>query len=170
VRTGALWLGRAKRSFSKVKSEIEQQLNTDDIRRQLHNESILADIEEARKNANNLVKETQNELNKTKDDVTRAISSPARAPVVSSSAVEGVPTGAADWPVKTEQALAPAQVKAETAADDVVDASPAEPEAAENPPVQDFYNSPPTGVVTVQGRKLAAADKVSAKDSSGHKD
>lgn len=172
VRTGALWLGRAKRSFSKVKSEIEQQLNTDDIRRQLHNESILADIEKARKNADNLVKQTQNELNKTKHDVTRAISSPAPIPVVSSSAVEGVPTGADDWPVKTEQALPPADadVKAETAPDAEVDVVPAEPEAAAPPAVQDFYNSPPTGVVSVQGRKLAAADKVSAKDSSGHKD
>jgi sec-independent protein translocase protein TatB len=44
IRTGALWLGRARRSFNKVKTEIEQQLNTDEIRRQLQNESFLADI------------------------------------------------------------------------------------------------------------------------------
>ena len=36
IRTGALWVGRAKRSFNKAKAEIEQHLNADAIRRQLH--------------------------------------------------------------------------------------------------------------------------------------
>jgi len=47
VRTGSLWLGRFRRSYNKVKSEIERELNTDEIKRQLHNEAVLEEIEQA---------------------------------------------------------------------------------------------------------------------------
>jgi sec-independent protein translocase protein TatB len=54
IRTTTLWIGRAKRSFQQVKTEIEREINADEIRRQLHNESILAGIEKARKQADSL--------------------------------------------------------------------------------------------------------------------
>ena len=37
VKTASLWIGRFRRSFYKVKAEIERELNTDEIRQQLHN-------------------------------------------------------------------------------------------------------------------------------------
>ena len=49
VKTASLWIGRAKRSFNQVKTEIEKEINADEIRRQLHNESILADLAKAKK-------------------------------------------------------------------------------------------------------------------------
>ncbi|MBC52311.1 MAG: twin-arginine translocase subunit TatB [Gammaproteobacteria bacterium] len=95
IRTGALWFGRAKRSFNNVKSEIEQQINADEIRRQLHNESILGDIEKAKKNANKLIEDTQSEIRSTEDSVKRSINpdnkSGARTQATT-SADEGMPT------------------------------------------------------------------------------
>jgi sec-independent protein translocase protein TatB len=191
VRTGALWLGRAKRTFNNVKSEIEQQLNTDDIRRQLHNESILADIEKARKSADKLVQDTKKELDKTQDGINRAISSAnvPPPPVVSSSAVEGVPTGADDWPDTTPERIpaAPSDTKTYTGfvGEVAMDGPPEEPAAATSPateaepkksaepskaPAQDFYNSPPSGRVTVTGKKLSAANAAPPEVSSGQKD
>jgi sec-independent protein translocase protein TatB len=41
VRTAGLWIGRIKRSFNAIKQQVEQELGTDEIRRQLHNEQIL---------------------------------------------------------------------------------------------------------------------------------
>lgn len=41
VRTTGLWIGRAKRSFSNIKAEVEREIGADEIRRQLHNEHIL---------------------------------------------------------------------------------------------------------------------------------
>lgn len=41
VRTAGLWIGRAKRSFSNIKAEVEREIGADEIRRQLHNEHIL---------------------------------------------------------------------------------------------------------------------------------
>ena len=44
LRTLGLWFGRLRRSFTQVKSEIEREIGMDDIRRQLHNESILEEM------------------------------------------------------------------------------------------------------------------------------
>ncbi len=54
VRTASLWIGRFRRSFHKIKAEVERELNADEIRRQLHNESILAEVEDAKNQAKEL--------------------------------------------------------------------------------------------------------------------
>ena len=41
ARTAGLWVGRLKRSFSAIKTEVEREIGADEIRRQLHNEQIL---------------------------------------------------------------------------------------------------------------------------------
>lgn len=41
ARTAGLWIGRLKRSFSAIKTEVEREIGADEIRRQLHNEQIL---------------------------------------------------------------------------------------------------------------------------------
>lgn len=48
IRTISLWIGRIKRSLSNTKAELEQQLGADDIRRQLHNESIMRELNASR--------------------------------------------------------------------------------------------------------------------------
>lgn len=49
ARTAGLWVGRLKRSFNSIKQEVEREIGADDIRRQLHNEHIVAMEQEARK-------------------------------------------------------------------------------------------------------------------------
>jgi sec-independent protein translocase protein TatB len=44
VRTAGLWLGRLRRNFSRIRAEIEREVGMDDVRRQLHNESVLEEI------------------------------------------------------------------------------------------------------------------------------
>ncbi|NJN51767.1 MAG: twin-arginine translocase subunit TatB, partial [Gammaproteobacteria bacterium] len=44
LRTLGLWVGRARRSFLSVKAEIEREIGMDDVRRQLHNETIMEDL------------------------------------------------------------------------------------------------------------------------------
>jgi sec-independent protein translocase protein TatB len=48
ARTAGLWIGRLKRSFNAIKQEVEREIGADEIRRQLHNEHILALEQEAR--------------------------------------------------------------------------------------------------------------------------
>ncbi|MDP3845748.1 MAG: Sec-independent protein translocase protein TatB [Pseudomonas sp.] len=42
ARTAGLWIGRLKRSFNSIKQEVEREIGADEIRRQLHNENIMA--------------------------------------------------------------------------------------------------------------------------------
>ena len=44
LRTFGLWLGRARRSFIAIKSEVEKEIGMDDIRRQLHNEAVMDEM------------------------------------------------------------------------------------------------------------------------------
>ena len=46
LRTLGLWLGRARRSFTRVKSEIEREIGMDEVRRQLHNEAIMEQMKQ----------------------------------------------------------------------------------------------------------------------------
>lgn len=62
VRTTGLWIGRFRRSFYKVKNEIERELNADEIRRQLHNETVLAEIEDAKSNIEGMAKDTESSV------------------------------------------------------------------------------------------------------------
>lgn len=63
VRTAGLWVGRFRRSFYKVKNEIERELNADEIRRQLHNETVMAEIEDAKSNIEGVAKDTEKSVN-----------------------------------------------------------------------------------------------------------
>ena len=63
VRTTGLWIGRFRRSFYKVKNEIERELNADEIRRQLHNETVMAEIEEAKSGIEGMAKNTEKSVN-----------------------------------------------------------------------------------------------------------
>lgn len=44
VRAGALWLGRFRRAYSHIKEEIEREINADEIKEQLHNEAVMANL------------------------------------------------------------------------------------------------------------------------------
>ena len=63
VRMAGLWVGRFRRSFYKVKNEIERELNADEIRRQLHNETVMAEIEDAKSNIEGVAKDTEKSVN-----------------------------------------------------------------------------------------------------------
>ena len=65
LRTLGLWLGRARRSFTRVKTEIEREIGMDEVRRQLHNEAIMEQM-----------KEIEHDVDAFSQDI-RGISSPA---------------------------------------------------------------------------------------------
>lgn len=44
VRTAGLAIGRIKRGFADVRSQVEREIGADEIRRQLHNERIMSDL------------------------------------------------------------------------------------------------------------------------------
>ena len=48
VRTITLWFGRLRQFLSAARTEIEDEVGVDEIRRQLHNEKLMRDLDKAR--------------------------------------------------------------------------------------------------------------------------
>lgn len=67
IRTIALWLGRIRRSLANIKQELEQEIGADDIRQQLHNESIMKDIDAAKRDLEGVINNTNESLNEIKN-------------------------------------------------------------------------------------------------------
>ncbi len=44
IKTGLVWFGRLKRLINDTRTEFEQQLGVDDIRREIHNEEVLESL------------------------------------------------------------------------------------------------------------------------------
>lgn len=65
VRTISLWLGRMKQMFSSAKRELENEVGMDEIRRQLHNEKILRDLNDSKEQFEASIKETKDEIKTT---------------------------------------------------------------------------------------------------------
>jgi len=174
IRTTSLWIGRARRSFNKVKSEIEQQLNADEIRRQLHNESILADLDDAKKQAKALADETGKDLKilgKDVDNAIKQISSVEEA--FDESAVKKDSPAKADYienPSLLDEEPEPLSTGSEPDAESASEtASETAPPAASSEkakaPVEDFYNNPGVGVIELRdGVFKPAADESSVPE------
>lgn len=158
VRTASLWIGRAKRSFNQVRTEIEREINADEIRRQLHNESIMADLEKAKKKADTFVQDTRKNIDNLNAEVNATIKAEERKLTGASSTTTGsaatpqtpsilppqspeLPAVPDDDPARLDEDYVVPETAAETA--------PVTPE--KTAPVEDFYNNPPAGTIRLKG-------------------
>lgn len=66
IRSIMLWLGRIKRSFANIKTEIEQEIGADEIRAQLHNESILKGLGETKEQIQSALNSAENSISEAK--------------------------------------------------------------------------------------------------------
>tara|TARA_B110000261_G_scaffold27125_1_gene30113 strand:+ start:135 stop:485 length:351 start_codon:yes stop_codon:yes gene_type:complete len=57
VRTITLWLGRLRQFISSARSELEDEVGVDEIRRQLRNEKIMRDLEKTKDDLAGLAKD-----------------------------------------------------------------------------------------------------------------
>ena len=158
VRTASLWIGRAKRSFNQVKNEIEREINADEIRRQLHNESILADLERAKKKADTFVQDARNNMDSLNAEVNATLKEEERKLTGTSSAPEEPPAISETpsiLPPKAPEPIADAKGDPARFDEDYVTPEPVtttEPVApVRAAPVEDFYNNPPVGTIRLKG-------------------
>jgi sec-independent protein translocase protein TatB len=73
IRTVSLWLGRLRRSFGEIRAEIEREVGADEIRRQLHNESVMASLKDSKNTIDQSIKEAGEQFN----DIGNQIAQPA---------------------------------------------------------------------------------------------
>ena len=57
ARTLGLWLGRLRRMYTNIRTEIDREIGMDEVRQQLHNEKIMAEMKDIEKQANDLRKD-----------------------------------------------------------------------------------------------------------------
>lgn len=72
IKTVLVWFNRIKRVMSDTRDEIEQQLGVDDIRRDIHNEEVMASLE-AIKNAKEEGEKSAQEATEEVAKIQRAI-------------------------------------------------------------------------------------------------
>lgn len=65
VRTTALWIGRLKRNFNQIRSDLERELGADEIRQQIHNETIMQSLKDSKQEMEKL----KQDLLTVKDDL-----------------------------------------------------------------------------------------------------
>jgi sec-independent protein translocase protein TatB len=63
IKTLSLWIGRLKRSLANIKADIEAEIGADEIRQQLHNESVLKELKSSKEQLESIVSETRGGLN-----------------------------------------------------------------------------------------------------------
>ena len=69
VKTIGLWVGRFKRSYRQVRSEIEKEIGADEIRRQLHNEDILHSLQASKDEFQRVADDAEQSLDSIKTDL-----------------------------------------------------------------------------------------------------
>ncbi len=67
IKTLAVWIARLRRSFNDIRHSIEQEINADEIRQQIHNENILHELGETRQALDDLEHQLQKDLLVDKD-------------------------------------------------------------------------------------------------------
>lgn len=114
VRTVALMIGRLKRSFNALKTEIEKEVGADEIRRQLRNEEIMAKFKQTQAHVQNSISAVKKDVDTFQKNIelesqAAAMSSQGSA-ATTTSTVAAAASSATD-PDATEQA-APADKSA----------------------------------------------------------
>ena len=68
VRTISLWIGRMKQMLSSARQELENEVGMDEIRRQLKNEKIMRELDEAKGDIETTITDTKAALDKEISD------------------------------------------------------------------------------------------------------
>ena len=63
IRTASLWIGRIRRGFQTIKADVEREIGADEIRQQLHNESVLKSLNAGKKELEEFKQRMQEGIN-----------------------------------------------------------------------------------------------------------
>jgi sec-independent protein translocase protein TatB len=119
IRTVSLWVGRLRRSFNSIKTEIEKEIGADEIRRQLRNEEIMEKFRHTQSQVQNSISSIKKEADTIRKNVeleSEAAAMSSKAPASTGTASIGAATAASDAaPAAAPPAAEPATAPADTA-------------------------------------------------------
>lgn len=111
IRTMSLWMGRFRRSFAKIKQEIENEIGADEIKAQLYNESIMEDIEKTRKTLEEVKDNVTGVINEVDSTVTEIKKIPANSLAQSSDEAADEASDEVSDEVSDEESSKPLETK-----------------------------------------------------------
>lgn len=138
IRSASLWIGRLKRSFNTIKTDIEREIGADEIRRQLRNEAIMDKFKQTKAQVNdavNTVKKQTDEFRKSVELEAKTLES-ATAPVTTKPALDAGMTGQsplAGAPAQPAPAAIPPNAPAEATSSVPQPAAVAQPDSGKTP-------------------------------------
>jgi len=94
IRTVSLWVGRLRRSFNSIKSDIEKEIGADEIRRQLRNEEIMEKFRHTQSTVQNSISSIKKEAN----TIVKNVELEAEAAAMTSKAPTATPAASSDTP------------------------------------------------------------------------
>jgi sec-independent protein translocase protein TatB len=94
IRTVSLWVGRLRRSFNSIKSDIEKEIGADEIRRQLRNEEIMEKFRHTQTTVQNSISSIKKEAN----TIVKNVELEAEAAAMTSKAPTATPAASSDTP------------------------------------------------------------------------
>jgi sec-independent protein translocase protein TatB len=80
VRTATTWINRIRRSFNEVRSELERELNANELKQDLHNHAIIKQLEDTGKELNQDLDAVRAGLQDLQFDIEKSIDSEPSAP------------------------------------------------------------------------------------------
>jgi sec-independent protein translocase protein TatB len=102
VRTTGLWIGKLRRSFNNIRSEIEREVGVEELRRDLHNQAIMDSL----KGVQDDLRGAQQEIERLPYDMSNSFSSQptiAQPAATAQTGADGAPDPAAP-PAATQPA------------------------------------------------------------------
>jgi sec-independent protein translocase protein TatB len=98
VRTVALMIGRLKRSFNALKTEIEKEVGADEIRRQLRNEEIMAKFKQTQAQVQNSISAVKKDVDTFQKNIELESQAAAMSSQGSATDIAAVPAAAVATP------------------------------------------------------------------------
>lgn len=71
VKKASLYIGRLRKQFSEIKAEVEREIGADEIRNQIHNESIMRDLNKTRDAINSTAQAMKNPVRSMIDSASK---------------------------------------------------------------------------------------------------
>ena len=106
MRTTGLWVGRIRRSFDRIKQELEAEVGMDEIRRQIHNDGILEEARRLKRDLNDAVQSTHEVWQEAQSNVTSDLmATPSQTPATVSPTLPSAPAHAAGSPSREVAAM-----------------------------------------------------------------
>tara|TARA_B110000444_G_C18816178_1_gene585260 strand:+ start:1024 stop:1383 length:360 start_codon:yes stop_codon:yes gene_type:complete len=81
IQTGSLWLGKLRKNFNSIKNEIDLELNSDELKRELQNQSVLENLESASTEINREIEDLQQQLSTSPYDSSDVINPNTTSPI-----------------------------------------------------------------------------------------